>query len=58
MSAVLMKAKCENCGKRIFMRELGKYALKVWMHYGYADQECVGLIAKYATPAHHEGNRP
>lgn len=40
------------------MRELGKCALKVWMHYGYADQECAGLIAKYATPAHHEGNRP
>lgn len=42
--------RCENCGKRIFLTEAGKYALKVWAHYGYAIRECDGLTAKYATP--------
>lgn len=46
--------KCVNCGKRIFLEHHGKYALAVWHHYGYAQKECDGLIAKYATPREGE----
>lgn len=42
--------KCANCGKRIFLERHGKYALAVWHHFGYAQQECDGMVAKYATP--------
>ncbi len=43
-------SRCVNCGKRIFLERHGKYGLAVWHHYGYAQQECDGLTAKYATP--------
>lgn len=43
-------SRCANCGKRIFLERHGKYALAVWHHYGYAQRECDGLSAKYATP--------
>lgn len=49
------RSKCVNCGKRIFMERHGKYGLVAWHHYGYAQRECDGLIAKYATP-HTDGS--
>lgn len=51
--------RCKHCGKRIFQANAGKYAVKTWLHYGYALSDCDGLVAKYATPGENreEQNR-
>ena len=44
--------RCRNCGKRIFQQDKGwRDAVKPWLHYGYAQRECAGLLLKYAEPA-------
>lgn len=51
----LNRSRCANCGKRLFQQDNGwRDAHKPWLHYGYAQRECYGLTAKYATPG--EGN--
>lgn len=48
--------RCKNCGKRIFFDKKGwRDVNPAWMHYGYAQRECAGLLMKYAEPAETGG---
>lgn len=49
--------RCRNCGKRIFQQDKGwRDTVKPWLHYGYAQRECVGLMLKYAEPTATTGS--
>lgn len=43
-------SKCANCGKRVYEQVAGRYQTKWWQHAS-GNQECAGLMCKYATPA-------